>query len=64
MRSISSANTLAEVYSSPGSVRARLDGTSEWKRYDAGSEFQVPGDAGFDIAVESGIAEYICSFEP
>lgn len=47
-----------------GSVRARLDGAGEWKRYDAGSEFQVPGNAGFDIAVESGIAEYICSFEP
>ncbi|MET0343377.1 MAG: pyrimidine/purine nucleoside phosphorylase [Polyangiales bacterium] len=47
-----------------GSCRARLDGTNEWKQYDAGSEFHVPGASGFDIAVEAGIAEYICSFEP
>jgi purine/pyrimidine-nucleoside phosphorylase len=46
-----------------GSCRARLDGEQEWKAYEAGSEFRVPGASGFDIAVESGIAEYICSFE-
>ncbi|MDB4974516.1 MAG: hypothetical protein JWN48_2857 [Myxococcaceae bacterium] len=46
-----------------GSCRARLDGESEWKRYEAGSEFRVPGSSGFDIAVESEIAQYICSFE-
>ena len=46
-----------------GTCRARLDGTNEWKLYEAGSEFRVPGTSGFDIAVESGIAEYICSFE-
>jgi purine/pyrimidine-nucleoside phosphorylase len=46
-----------------GACRARLDGTNEWKLYEAGSEFSVPASSGFDIAVESGIAEYICSFE-
>lgn len=46
-----------------GSCRARLDGQQEWKSYAAGSEFRVPGASGFDIAVEDGIAEYICSFE-
>lgn len=46
-----------------GSCRARLDGESEWKSYAAGSAFRVPGSSGFDIAVESDIAEYICSFE-
>jgi len=47
-----------------GTCRARIDGTNEWKLYEAGSEFRVAGTSGFDIAVESGIAEYICSFEP
>ncbi len=46
-----------------GHCRARLDGTSEWQSYAAGTEFRVPANSGFDISVESGIAEYICSFE-
>ena len=46
-----------------GSCRVRLDGQSEWKNYAAGEFFQVPGKSGFDIAVASGIAEYVCSFE-
>jgi purine/pyrimidine-nucleoside phosphorylase len=45
-----------------GSCRVRVDGDS-WKAYEAGSEFRVGASSGFDIAVESGIAEYICSFE-
>ena len=46
-----------------GRCRVRLDGTSEWKTYGAGEHFKVPGKSGFDIAVEAGIAEYVCSFE-
>jgi uncharacterized protein YaiE (UPF0345 family) len=46
-----------------GSCRARLDGQQEWKSYAAGSAFAVPGASGFDIAVEDGIVEYVCSFE-
>ena len=46
-----------------GSCRVRLDGTSEWTEYGAGSSFRVPAKSGFDIAVASGIAEYFCSFE-
>jgi purine/pyrimidine-nucleoside phosphorylase len=45
-----------------GSCRVRVDGDS-WKAYEAGTEFRVGAKSGFDIAVESGIAEYICSFE-
>src|SRR4051812_12073529 len=41
-----------------GTCRARIDGTNEWKLYEAGSEFRVAATSGFDIAVESGIAEY------
>jgi uncharacterized protein YaiE (UPF0345 family) len=46
-----------------GSCRVRIDGQTEQKEYAAGTAFRVPGNSGFDIAVESGIAEYICSFE-
>ncbi len=46
-----------------GSCRVRLDGTSEWREYGAGSHFRVPAKSGFDIAVGAGIAEYVCSFE-
>ena len=46
-----------------GACRVRLDGSSEWKDYGAGTFFKVPGKSGFDITVASGIAEYVCSFE-
>jgi uncharacterized protein YaiE (UPF0345 family) len=46
-----------------GACHVRLDGTSEWKDYAAGTAFHVPGKSGFDIRVASGIAEYVCSFE-
>jgi len=45
-----------------GACRVKLKGSSDWKDYDAGTSFDVPGDSGFDIAVASGIAEYVCSF--
>lgn len=46
-----------------GTCKARLAGETAWKTYAAGSFFTVPGKSSFDIAVESGIAEYLCSFE-
>ena len=45
-----------------GACRVKLDGEDAWKVYEAGTYFDVPGDSGFDITVENGIAEYICSF--
>lgn len=45
-----------------GSCKVRLKGESAWKDYAAGSAFNVPGNSAFDITVENGIAEYICSF--
>jgi len=45
-----------------GSCRARIKGETDWKTYPAGTAFKVAGNSAFDIAVESGIAEYICSF--
>jgi len=46
-----------------GSCRARLTGETEWTTYGAGSSFRVPGKSAFDIAVDTGIAEYLCTFE-
>ena len=46
-----------------GTCRVRIKGQSEWKTYTAGTFFQVPGKSAFEISVESGLAEYLCSFE-
>lgn len=46
-----------------GSAKVRLAGENEWKSYDAGTAFKVPGKSWFEISVSEGIAQYICSFE-
>ena len=45
-----------------GNCRVKLDGSSDWNDYAAGTFFEVPEKSGFDIEVASGICEYICSF--
>ncbi len=45
-----------------GTCRARLAGKKEWTTYPGGQAFDVPGKSSFEIAVDSGIAQYICSF--
>jgi len=45
-----------------GSCKVKLKGEQVWKVYSAGTSFNVPGNSAFDITVESGICEYICSF--
>jgi uncharacterized protein YaiE (UPF0345 family) len=45
-----------------GECRVALDGGGEEKSYAAGESFYVPANSGFNIAVEKGICEYICSF--
>ena len=45
-----------------GSCRVKQANETAWKTYAAGTAFDVPGNSKFDIAVDSGIAEYICSF--
>src|SRR5262245_60474672 len=47
-----------------GSCKVKLAGESSPKTYGVGMRFDVPGKSSFEIAVESGIAEYICSFLP
>ncbi len=45
-----------------GTCQVRLKGETAWKTYAAGAAFHVPGNSAFDIQVDAGIAEYICSF--
>ncbi len=45
-----------------GKCRVKVDGQDKWQEYGAGQVFEVPGKAGFDIEVITGICEYICSF--
>jgi uncharacterized protein YaiE (UPF0345 family) len=45
-----------------GVCKVKLEGGSEFVSYTAGNSFDVPAKSGFDIAVEAGITEYICSF--
>ncbi|MBE0599301.1 MAG: pyrimidine/purine nucleoside phosphorylase [Desulfuromonadales bacterium] len=45
-----------------GNCRARVAGAADWTTYAAGDLFDVPANASFEIAVEQGIAEYLCSF--
>ena len=45
-----------------GECRAKLAGANEWTSYPTGTSFQVPAKSSFEIAVEKGQAQYICSF--
>lgn len=45
-----------------GTCRVKLDGPDDWTDYAAGSEFNIPANSGFTIAVVKGIAQYICTF--
>ncbi len=45
-----------------GACRVKLQGQNEWEAYEAGSEFSVPGNSSFEIAVDQGTAEYLCTF--
>lgn len=45
-----------------GACKVQLAGEKDWKPYAGGQTFNVPAKSSFDIKVESGIAEYLCSF--
>jgi uncharacterized protein YaiE (UPF0345 family) len=46
-----------------GHCRARLKGETQWRSFGPGSGFDVPAKSAFDIAVDDGICQYICSFK-
>ena len=45
-----------------GACRVTIDGAAGALPHPAGSQFQVPGKSGFQIEVEDGLCQYICSF--
>ena len=46
-----------------GACRVKVAGEAEAKQFEAGSTFAVGAKSSFEIAVDSGLAEYVCSFE-
>lgn len=45
-----------------GSCRVRIDGAAAFEAYGPGAQFDVPGKSGFQIEVERGLCQYVCSF--
>jgi purine/pyrimidine-nucleoside phosphorylase len=45
-----------------GQCSVKLDGHDAHQRYSTGEFFDVPTRSGFEITVQEGICEYICSF--
>lgn len=45
-----------------GVCRVRLAGESEFRTLSAGASFDVAENSSFEIAVDEGIAQYVCSF--
>jgi uncharacterized protein YaiE (UPF0345 family) len=44
-----------------GELAIKLDGTSEWKSYAAGTSFEVAAKSGFDVRAATPSA-YLCEF--
>jgi uncharacterized protein YaiE (UPF0345 family) len=44
-----------------GKCRVRLQGASEWKTYEAGQKFEVPGNSSFDIETIETL-DYVCHY--
>jgi len=45
-----------------GECSVKLDGQSDVRRYAAGQQFEVPAKSGFDIEVQSGACDYVCTY--
>ena len=45
-----------------GGCTVKIDGQTDSREFSAGTFFEVPAKSGFDIEVQSGLCEYICSF--
>jgi uncharacterized protein YaiE (UPF0345 family) len=44
-----------------GKCRIRLNGENEWKTYEGGQQFSVPGNSSFDIETIE-MLDYVCHF--
>lgn len=45
-----------------GTCTVKPAGESEWTRYSDGSFFQIPGNSSYEIAVDKGLVQYVCSY--
>lgn len=45
-----------------GACRVKQQGEADWKEFAEGETFRVAADSGFEIEVNNGICEYLCSF--
>ncbi len=45
-----------------GTCKIKISGENVWKPMEANQTFAVPAKSFFEIQVESGICQYICSF--
>jgi len=45
-----------------GTCRAKVDGEDEWGVYGPGQAFHIPANTSFEMVVEGGVAQYICTF--
>ena len=46
-----------------GVCRVRIGKEIAWTSFTVGKFFRVPGKSSFEIAVDQGLAEYLCTFE-
>ena len=44
-----------------GELAVKVDGTSDWKTYAAGTSFEVAAKSGFDVRADAPAA-YLCEF--
>jgi uncharacterized protein YaiE (UPF0345 family) len=58
--STAAAETMALV---AGTCRVKLKGEKEFIHYTSGQAFKVPSHSSFDIVIDNGICEYVCSYE-
>ncbi|QID18232.1 pyrimidine/purine nucleoside phosphorylase [Nitrogeniibacter mangrovi] len=45
-----------------GTCSVRLGGDAEWRNFEAGQQFEVPGKSNFDIQVVGAPLHYVCHF--
>ena len=46
-----------------GTCKMRIKGQTDWVTYVEDCYFEVPGKTSFEIAVEKGITEYLCTYK-
>lgn len=45
-----------------GELHAKMDGSSTWVVYPAGTSFEIPTKSGFDVKAVGGPVAYLCEY--